>query len=82
MLIGRWKSKDKSSSKSSSGSGGAGKKKRKFGREGKNRRSRRSLAPNARRPVTAAILILVTDSLANLEFLSSGKYAWILTERI
>jgi len=35
MLIGRWKSKDKSSAKSSSSSGGAGKKKRKFGREGK-----------------------------------------------
>lgn len=37
MLIGRWKSKDKSSSKGSSGSsgGGGGKKKRKFGREGK-----------------------------------------------
>lgn len=35
MLIGRWKSKDKSSGKSSSGGGGAGKKKRKFGREGK-----------------------------------------------
>lgn len=35
MLIGRWKSKDKSSAKNSSSGSGAGKKKRKFGREGK-----------------------------------------------
>lgn len=66
MLIGRWKSKDKSSSKSSSGSGGAGKKKRKFGREGKKpTMSTCSLASNVRCSITATILILVTDFLAN-----------------
>lgn len=51
MLIGRWKSKDKSSGKGSSGSGGGGgKKKRKFGREGKkHRRSPFKSAPLNRR---------------------------------